>query len=1513
MQIRFTASGLLAATVLLVFAPMLEGQCVWKVREDEVGTIFEWTWTRKGSSNDYDAVRRNTKTGKVDQFLVQQLEMNPDRSVVFGRANFVGRHRGVIAADGATAKGFLDWTGGPWSAEISGCGLGQAPRPANVGSGIAGIAPGAKWWVVESVPNDRYEAVWTIKPDGKTISATWKRFPSGQSGVIENLGWIESVIGNQIVIQRPGLGRYTGTIDAVTGTITGGGSWAAFKWEVNLSGVAKPAEAPPVKGISAGAKWTVVESVPNDRYEAVWTIQPDGKTISATWKRFPGGQSGVIEKLGWIESVNGNQIVIQRPGLGKYTGTIDVAKGTITGGASWAPFKWEVNLSGAPIAAAPAQGGAAKPPQILVDTAEDLGTMPVFRTLLFGPFGMKAETSWKEGIASKTLTLSWAGDLLKSAAGARMRFEEQGTPYKTAAERGRILTKWKTPAPSGLAPVANGKLGQVAAECVRREMAKTKTTVFECYADGGDAMHRITVETPGLVKQIPATAMAVLDTLRWVNARSIPKYAGPHPIEKAIARLPKLPPTQGDVLWTPAPAGYVLPAGAGDLGMPESRPRPAKTPAQYAAAASVAMEGMRKMAGPMTAEQERRFAKKWSSYLQSPSPDAANSLDNLAPLIEETLAVRETAANAAAAFDRAWADAVAAAVVEDDDAAATALAAAYQSQQLLQAAQGRLNRVVAKAEQIGNPPNLPEVRAAERAKALGGKAEAPAPKAAPVSQAAPAAKELAGVWVNDKITHGIFPMRDGSYGEIECDLPELGCSVMKWTLRKAGEGVYKPSQEDFTIRVNGTTLRWDLRKDWPTYKGEFSKVDLFNPPMPYNQVTVDAMRKSDQDRQRKGASMAAAPDDEGGWPCHPGNFNCMDEMNRRRKFTAMYVARMIVNPPVSLEAAERYATVKMADPTPAQVASALGGAANAGAAAAASPQAAPALPPMGEKARREAIAEHGTWIQAMEKSLAKDRADLAKAKTAQEKDLLQWRVMNAEANIQAERDLVQSLETGEYVHTRTKMDDMLHAQMIDNAREYNARVDQTRRMAEGLMRLADTAETPEQARQIREFVARQLTPADIASGNLEKAKQAAKASSDVVQGGNLAAGARAQEEAETADDLMRYAKGTKTVASIALAALAPAAIAELGFSAAMDTVLTYGLGVGYGGVTGYAEGGPVQGIREAASQASLAGAVVVEAFDGYRESGVEGAAKGAALTFLGGKLVEYGASKAAKAYAVARSGMAGAKVPTMTVSELCTNAVIIHERNQAERLIGAFKTATGEQRLRLAAEINSNYMAKLVLKQSGAAGPGRALETDARSVIKEMYRTRVDPAFRSSVEKSGIRWQERGPNGEWRDAAAVDFREFRQGGKRETFNMDRDFGVVERDPSRFRLVQGDKPINLHQAQERMQEMYEQAYRAAMFGQDPKRAFQNITTSMSGDAYRQWGFTRLMNAEQPNIWRDPWAQQAADVARDKVLTIDKSTLPNALKLVEQARTAAKEIEQRLLTQLERAKADPARIQ
>ena len=900
-----------------------------------------------------------------------------------------------------------------------------------------------------------------------------------------------------------------------------------------------------------------------------------------------------------------------------------------------------------------------------------------------------------------------------------------------------------------------------------------------------------------------------------------------------------------------------------DVGFAPRRTQTSITAAQYDAAVLTAAAGFRELAGPMTPGQQKQSDAQWAQFLKEPSPEKMAYLDRLVPVMEEFLAARESSANAAVAFDRAWMDAVAAATVDDEESAATALAVAEQQEQLLRSLRTRLEQIVRDVEQIGNPPG----RAPDTSSA------APGPTAGGDS--------LAGLWTNDKLTQGFFEFSDGTFGQVDCIGPEMGCDVYNWVLTPGAPGEYVPdtyrpvSGTDwgpFTILVKGGVLRWKTENGARTLAGEFRRADPASPPVPYPPGEQGA----------------------GDWPCEAGNKPCREGYNAIRKYTGMAVAQLMAKPPATLAEA-RQSAMRLS-----------------GGGAPAAPSTT-AQPPRSAKETREAIAEHQTWIQAIEKSLAKDRADLAKAKSVADQDLLQWRIVNAEANLQAERDLIRSLETGTYVHTRTRLDDGLHAQMIDRSREYNARVDQTRRYAEGLMRMADSAATPEAAQKIRDAVARELTPAAIAAGDLEKAERLVQAADNLVQHGNDAAGAAARDRAETEDARLFYAKTTKVVASVALALLAPAAVAELGFTVATNTYLTYGAEMTYGGVTGYIEGGKVDALKGAIGQAGLAGAVAVEAFEGFQQAGGRGAVKGAVMAFLGRKLVDYGASKAPGVYAWMRGvPVPPQKLSNITIEEWRTHVQVLNAKEDAQRLIGLFKQATGERRRQLAAEINSNYMAKLLIKKGGADGPGRPLETDWRSLIKELYRTGVDPAFNAAVAQRGIRWQRRGPDGKWHDAGPPEFREFRQRTGRETANIDRDLGLVERDPYMFRLTMDGQPVKLTEAKEELQSIYEPIYKRAMFGQDPKKAFQNITTSASGDAYRQPGFTRLTTSEQPNIWRDPWAQQAGDVAREKVFDVNKLSLPPAQKLIEKARTAAKEIEQRLLSQLTRANADPAKI-
>jgi len=1542
LTLAMTAAVWLPAVFLPPVLSAQSGLCVWTVNETENGSPHQWTWTSRGGSPDFDAIRVHTQTGQKVRFTLRMTESNPNRTFVFVIQGKPGAFRGTYTLDGRKAEGFKDWGTGRFTAEISGCGLGQpADRTPDEVFAAARQQGLCAWRVHEPAGGVVLEWAWIQRGNSNEYDGT-RLNPSTGELVSIPVRLIDRRPNREVAFERLGFpGVYRGSYSADGGSAQGGTDWGGA-WQAEISGcglgVVPSAPTGPgkqwppvlVSGLRPGTAWKVVETMPNERWEAVWTVKPDGRSLSASWRHVPGDQTGQIETVGVIESVQGNRIVIGRPGLGVYTGTIDPGSGTITGKTSWSPADWVVTLPGGGVASSGGPAGSTKPtspskpvpapkkPQIFTDSEEDMSPIPVFRHLAFGPFGIRAETSWKDDKADRQLTLTWQGDLLKGVGGAKIRFTDQGSAYRTPAERDRLVKTWKaTPAPpTGLMAVAGGKLGEVAAECIRRDPPRSKAAAFECLANDGAMLYKVHVDAPGTYKEWPPGVLTVLNTLRWLNPagkRNRPPL-GPHPIEKAIAKLPPLPDASKDVLWSAVRPG-MAPAdgGAEDLGYAPRRTQKSSTAAQYEAAANSVMAAFRELSGEMEAEQSQRFERKWSAFLENPSTAAMSYLDAILPITEELIATRETMSNAAEAFDRAWLDAVAAATIDDEAGANTALLMASQQVDVLRAGMTRLNRLRADAERLGNPPDLPAARQREK-ETGGGLRSAPVADSSP-SQPMPPTGTLTGLWLGERAIHGFFPLRDGTFGEVDCDAPELGCFVYNWRLKRLPSGEYVPDTlratggsdpvAKFRIAVQGDTMRWlrDANTREPYGSETFRLADPSRePPMAFSPVQIEAARKLEAERQKLAVQPPATPAEER-LLCVPYNSACMIGHNNTRKYTAMAVAQLSLRSPGDLNEARQIAKLLTGGSgSPGPSPSPGGGSSGS-----------MLIPPRSPQEIREAIAEHKVWLAAIEKSLERDRTDLAKAKKAAEQDLLLWRIVNAEANIQAERDLIQSLETGSYVHTRTGLDDVLHAQMIARSVRYNSRVDQTRHYAEGLLRLANNAATPEDAAQIRAFAARQLTGADIAAGNLEKAKQAARAVEKMVQGSNEGDRARAAES--EADMMLRFAERTKTAASVALALLAPAAMAELGLSAAAAKLAAAGVGVGYGGATGYVEGGPAEGIRQAVSQSCLAGAVAIEAMDGYKAGGAWGAVERGGITFLTGKFLEYGASKAGPAYARLR----GAKVPQqplpkMTIDEWRTHVQVLNERENAENLILLFRRASGEQRERLAAEINSNYMAKLVLKLSGAKGPGRTVEADVRSAISLLYHNRVDPAFRNAVAQRKLRWQERGPDGKWRDAGPLEFEEIRQASKRQTINMDRDFKVNERDPSRFRIAEGDQAVSLHDAQEKLQEIYEQSYRATMFGQDPRRAFQNITTTKSGEAYRQTAFTRLTKPieQQPNIWRDPWAGQAADVARDKVQSLDRAPMSQILIQMEKARTTAKEIEQRLISQLTRGKANPATI-
>lgn len=93
------------------------------------------------------------------------------------------------------------------------------------------------WKTVErDVAKGQYwEVGWRLKDDGRSFDGHWKHFPSGREGDLPGFASIRFICDKRIVIDRPGLGVYEGTISTDRKRITGTISWCSTcTWEVEL-------------------------------------------------------------------------------------------------------------------------------------------------------------------------------------------------------------------------------------------------------------------------------------------------------------------------------------------------------------------------------------------------------------------------------------------------------------------------------------------------------------------------------------------------------------------------------------------------------------------------------------------------------------------------------------------------------------------------------------------------------------------------------------------------------------------------------------------------------------------------------------------------------------------------------------------------------------------------------------------------------------------------------------------------------------------------------------------------------------------------------------------------------------------------------------------------------------------------------------------------------------------------------------------------------------------------------
>ena len=935
-------------------------------------------------------------------------------------------------------------------------------------------------------------------------------------------------------------------------------------------------------------------------------------------------------------------------------------------------------------------------------------------------------------------------------------------------------------------------------------------------------------------------------------------------------RLPDLPKPSGELWSKPSGAQVALSEGTPPLQLPV--PDPAlSTKALPLGDISTTMAGLQSLAGPMSPEQEKAWARKWQPFFDFPEPEGIKYFQALNPMLQELQGIRGVVHQAAQDFDGAWAEAVVSSAVGDTQGAETALAEAERHASVLKSANARLATIQKQAQALGNPPD---------------------PNAAKAK-----AREWSRKWMGG--------------------IDELARTAYLWRLNQ----LYVINLDS---RAAGMMNKVPYQDIWPADLETWARWfnDGERGPEPRG-----AEPTSETLKQEAGTLVKQWFDPAGSsWEVFVPFFQ---KSSPREAALSILAGKKVV--PHSALGQSAGASPQTGKP-----------------AVAASPQppaASAASPSMQEQAaKQEAILEKESLVKLIRNNLARDEAEWRGEKDVTRKEDLYRRILNNQSEIQHEQDLIQSLRTGEYVHTRTPSDDYCHDLMIVRGLEEMKQVGEARRLSVALEKMALKAD-PDQVRQLQDFVARQLTPKDLAEGNVAKARQVAQAVFNTVQGRRDQVAAKTLEDAIQYADYELRAEKVKSRAGLALMLIGVAAPA---YAAGAGTMMSVGgasteaitaIGVVFGAGTGTIEGGPLEGVKQGIAMTGLPGMVASEMITGYQRGGllssggVVGALERGAETLMAGKLVESMAGKAGAWYAnKAKSGVlppVPVTKPGLTVAQMMESQIFQVAKRKSQEQVKAYRSLTGEiaetkaagasaarlaelevQRSKKALELNEDFLAKRLIKADGKAsraGKGAAadadLEMDLAQAVESIYSTKVDPLFKSGVQQAGLHWRKKSPGSPWQKAGELEFKEFRQGAAGKTANTDRDLGLIENANQKgeiYQLFKGDKPINLQDAENDLQRIYENAYLHAG-GSDARLAMQHITTSGGLESYKDLVVTQLNNPDNVARINKGWAAQSAEVLQNKVTHAGTGTGEFAalFKKIDGANQAAKDIEQRLL--------------
>ena len=969
---------------------------------------------------------------------------------------------------------------------------------------------------------------------------------------------------------------------------------------------------------------------------------------------------------------------------------------------------------------------------------------------------------------------------------------------------------------------------------------------------------------------------------------------------------------------------------------------------------TAAMEGMRMVYGPMTAEEEEAFGTTWGVLRQHPTPEAVEYMNAFNPLLGEFLSLRGAVADTGLLLEEAAQHVAWASEAGDPLQTMESLTVARQYKNTLLSYQKRLDEVIAELVALGNPPDGAELMAEGQ-------------------QQYRRAKEFLNSLVNEQGPEGewigyvihpkgyLFVSKQGLKHQPHHFFIYAHGDPKRYYGIALDTGTYEEKEYKYVEQVeledmgildsfHGDKLEFRYTDEegdtWIVFAERYTGGPLpIYPeaaPEQFEKARAASLKEKEErmlaaesiaDPQKRSAEMIGA---ELGHSLTTSTIKeALEHYRMRSAFHAAAEKWAGMSSEMSDSEEERLRKFDslVAGAAPQEVAE--------------KPQAKPkkteekAVATRNEQGEtplhmvddknaeerlavdQEAIDFHSANMGILKLNMDKDKAELDKETDPVRRNDLEMRLLNAHANLQSEQDRIDCLKTGFIVHTRSAWDDFAKSQFIQNIAEDQRNMEKVSRAMHKALSMADTLPV-EQAMQVREIVSKGFNPQIMAATDTAKASKVIAEVYTVATSHWEVEKTKADADAEWADTCLQTATVAKSAADKSLMLLSFAG------GSAVNRV--------YQGMTGYIEGGPKEAfLRVGGSYNQLTGIAV----DGYRgfEAAVEQGGgweegfKGAGWEIVQGmvmdKAMQIGASGVSRGYGALKSARGAdaspapkvttaAKTPAPAVS-LARKPAGVQDDGFNRPLTEADRQAHREQVADARNRVNSY---KKTFEKLDKARQDKAPAEDIKKILhelddrsanihaspqakmmmkthqrdpknKEMIKRYVNSVDRvhTQVEK---RFHEK-MDAEWSNEKLAPIRNADSG---KSVNMDFDIArEVQLDASGRPVppMKNGKPVADSVWQAEAQKRWEESYREVT-GQDPQRSWETVTTGAHPEAYRDLAVIEKNGILNAN---NRWAEQTADVNQFKGDHLRGN--PNFSRIekhIEIARSTSKECDKRL---------------